>query len=161
MKVQVGAAKNLHARKVCYTKVIMVLANAPKRRVTAHDKKRHGHHHKHGKVYTKTYWPYLPIAIIVALGWFGVILMQQSPLDTFATVNHLATGAPSLFVNHPALALAITGVASISSLLFLAKHSRLWYRTLRYGEEFIIHNPLLDIALVSVGMIGFVFIAAS
>lgn len=46
----------------------MVLV-APKKRTTpAHDKKRHGRHHKHSRDYHQAYWPYLPMALIVSLG---------------------------------------------------------------------------------------------
>jgi uncharacterized protein YkwD len=37
---------------------------------TGHHKKRVGHHHKHTKHYLKTYWPYVPIGFIVAVGLF-------------------------------------------------------------------------------------------
>jgi len=33
-----------------------------------HHKKRHGHHHKVSKHYAKTYWPYLPMLLIVGVG---------------------------------------------------------------------------------------------
>ena len=49
----------------------MVLAAHPKQKLSASDKKRHGLHHKPSKHYTKTYWPYLPMLMIVA---FGLIL---------------------------------------------------------------------------------------
>lgn len=46
----------------------MVLASHPKTRPTLHTKKRHGQHHKVSKHYSKTYWPYLPMLLIVGLG---------------------------------------------------------------------------------------------
>ncbi len=46
----------------------MVLVAEPKRRVPVHHKKRTGQHHKSGKHYSKTYWPYLPLLLIVMLG---------------------------------------------------------------------------------------------
>lgn len=47
----------------------MVLASLPKTRPTLHTKKRHGQHHKVSKHYSKTYWPYLPMLLIVVLGF--------------------------------------------------------------------------------------------
>lgn len=44
----------------------MALATRPK--PTAHHRKRQGNHHRHSKPYLKTYWPYLPMLIIVAVG---------------------------------------------------------------------------------------------
>ncbi|HEU4914503.1 MAG TPA: CAP domain-containing protein [Candidatus Saccharimonadales bacterium] len=46
----------------------MVLAHLPKHRQTIHDKKRLGRHHKPTKHYSKTYWPYLPMLLIVVGG---------------------------------------------------------------------------------------------
>lgn len=46
----------------------MVLAAHPKHKQSAHDKKRSGQHHKPSKHYTKTYWPYLPMLLIVLCG---------------------------------------------------------------------------------------------
>jgi uncharacterized protein YkwD len=46
----------------------MVLAHLPKHRQTIHDKKRLGRHHKPTKHYSKTYWPYLPMLMIVVAG---------------------------------------------------------------------------------------------
>lgn len=41
-----------------------------KRAATVHHKRRTGQHHKKGSHYLKTYWPYIPISLIVALGLF-------------------------------------------------------------------------------------------
>lgn len=46
----------------------MVLVTEHKRRVPIHEKKRTGQHHAQGKHYSKTYWPYLPLLLIVAGG---------------------------------------------------------------------------------------------
>lgn len=46
----------------------MVLAAHPKHKQSAHDKKRLGQHHKPSKHYAKTYWPYLPMMLIVLCG---------------------------------------------------------------------------------------------
>lgn len=44
----------------------MALAAKPK--PTMHHRKRHGAHHRHSKSYVKTYWPYLPMLLIVMIG---------------------------------------------------------------------------------------------
>lgn len=43
-------------------------ATATKPRKTVHDKKRQGKHHKSTKRYTKTYWPYLPMFVVLIIG---------------------------------------------------------------------------------------------
>lgn len=45
----------------------MTLVNKP-RRTSSHHKKRGGQHHRHNEHYLKTYWPYLPMLLIVGLG---------------------------------------------------------------------------------------------
>lgn len=48
----------------------MVLATVPQPAAGPHHKKRHGHHHKvASKHYVKTYWPYLPMLLVVILGF--------------------------------------------------------------------------------------------
>jgi uncharacterized protein YkwD len=47
-----------------------MLAPKQKRAPTTHHRKRVGQHHKHGKHYLKTYWPYVPIGFIIAAGLF-------------------------------------------------------------------------------------------
>src|SRR5687767_2546173 len=56
-------------RKHAILKAKMVLASLPKQRHSASDKKRHGQHHKPSKHYAKTYWPYLPMLLVVLSGF--------------------------------------------------------------------------------------------
>ncbi len=46
----------------------MVLVSQPKRPNTIHHKRRTGTHHKRTAEYKKTYWPYLPLAMLVGFG---------------------------------------------------------------------------------------------
>ncbi|HEY8999015.1 MAG TPA: CAP domain-containing protein [Candidatus Saccharimonadales bacterium] len=46
----------------------MVLVAEHKKRVPLHEKKRTGQHHAQGKHYSKPYWPYLPLLLIVCGG---------------------------------------------------------------------------------------------
>ncbi len=46
----------------------MVLVSKPKRHAKPTTKQREGRHHKHSEPYVKTYWPYLPLLLIVVLG---------------------------------------------------------------------------------------------
>jgi hypothetical protein len=46
----------------------MALAAKSKRTTKIHDKRRSGRHHKQNDNYLKTYWPYLPLLLIVSLG---------------------------------------------------------------------------------------------
>ncbi len=73
----------------------MVLAQHPKHHASPHEKKRHGTHHKQTQRYGKTYWPYLPLLLIVALGlsvngWLGhrqQVLGAQSDITQAALVE--------------------------------------------------------------------------
>lgn len=47
----------------------MVLATKPKRQAAHHHRKRTGDHHKRTKAYHKSYWPYLPMLAVVAIGF--------------------------------------------------------------------------------------------
>lgn len=65
----------------------MVLKAAPKKRETHHQKQRHGKHHAHDKNYRNTYWPYLPLAIVVGIGFLANSLWPtfQSAVLGYAT----------------------------------------------------------------------------
>jgi uncharacterized protein YkwD len=47
----------------------MVLVSHPKHSPAAHERKRHGAHHRQSKHYTKTYWPYLTMLAVVCAGF--------------------------------------------------------------------------------------------
>lgn len=49
----------------------MTLVKAKPKRPTVEHKRRVGNHHRHSNHYLKTYWPYLPVAAILALGIIG------------------------------------------------------------------------------------------
>ncbi len=46
----------------------MALSTKPKPKAPAHAKKRQAGHHRASKHYVKSYWPYLPMLLVVALG---------------------------------------------------------------------------------------------
>ncbi len=54
----------------------MTLVTKPKRN-SVHHKKRGGQHHRHSDHYLKTYWPYLPMLLIVGLGMLVNNLWSQ------------------------------------------------------------------------------------
>jgi hypothetical protein len=47
----------------------MVISTASQSSPAPHHKKRHGQHHKVSKHYVKAYWPYLPMLVVVLLGF--------------------------------------------------------------------------------------------
>lgn len=64
----------------------MVLAQQPKSQPTKHEKKRHGHHHKPSQHYAKTYWPYLPMLLVVMLGFaINALWSAKSGVLSYAT----------------------------------------------------------------------------
>lgn len=46
----------------------MALATKPKPKPSVHHKKRQAKHHRQSKQYVKSYWPYLPMLLVVAIG---------------------------------------------------------------------------------------------
>ena len=46
----------------------MALSTKPKPKAPAHNKKRQAGHHRQSKQYAKSYWPFLPMLLVVALG---------------------------------------------------------------------------------------------
>jgi hypothetical protein len=86
----------------------MALASRPKPKT--HSRKRHGGHHRHDKQYLRSYWPYLPMLLIVGLGLMvNNTWSHSSVLGTksdFSAASFLsATNAERTRNNEPALTL--------------------------------------------------------
>lgn len=121
----------------------MSLTTKP-RQGTVHKKIKAGHH-KHSKAYLKTYWPYIPIAVIIALGFI---------IDHFLH-SQMHSSKPRLtnFTYYDVIESSIGGIALA---IFLLRHAFAWHKVLIKGEEFVSHHPLLDIALVAIATAGLV-----
>lgn len=64
----------------------MVVAVKQKPKNTIHHRKRRGAHQKRSQHFTKTYWPYLPMLLIVGIGlFFNSIWTQSSGVLGYAT----------------------------------------------------------------------------
>lgn len=51
---------------------------------------------------------------------------------------------------------AISALTAVAVLLFMLRHGFIWRRALAKSEIFIVHHPLLDIAVISLATIGYV-----
>ena len=51
---------------------------------------------------------------------------------------------------------AVSVLATVSVAIFFFRHGLFWHRALVKGEQFIIKHKFLDIALVAVGVLGFI-----
>lgn len=64
----------------------MAIAAKPKRKNTIQHKKRHGNHQKRSDHFTKTYWPYLPLLLIVGVGLFiNSLMLTKANVLSYAT----------------------------------------------------------------------------
>lgn len=59
----------------------MAIATKSKPRQTVHHRKRTGEHQKRGRTFHDTYWPYLPLVAVVALGLFVNTLLGGGVLS--------------------------------------------------------------------------------
>jgi len=51
---------------------------------------------------------------------------------------------------------AVTTLMTVAVIVFILRHALFWHRTLVKGEAFFMHHKFLDIALVGVGVLGYV-----
>jgi len=51
----------------------------PARKPKAYELKRHGSHHRQSKNYLKPYWPYIPIVLIIVVGFSANSLLSKTP----------------------------------------------------------------------------------
>jgi uncharacterized membrane protein YidH (DUF202 family) len=127
----------------------MALATRPKPNTA--DRKRQAQHHYQGKDYLKTYWPYLPMLVIVGTGAVinqALYSFHPRAIDMVST-SSLASTRIGYFTNQTSWSLAaIIAITALAALVFAASH---WYRVRRVlnrGEKFAVRHPLLDISLV-------------
>lgn len=70
----------------------MAIAVKQKPKSTVHHKRRHGAHQKRSNTFSKTYWPYLPLLLIVGIGLFiNAAMSTRSGVLGYAT-NMTANG---------------------------------------------------------------------
>jgi uncharacterized membrane protein YidH (DUF202 family) len=147
----------------------MALATRPKPK-PQHRKQRAQHHH-HGKLYLKTYWPYLPMLAIIGVGALvNRALYSSSQLNSTAGVvigTRYATGLGSSSRLHSLLGtqtdvifLGVLLVTAAAFAFFVASHWYRLHRLMNKGEAFVIRRPWLDIATVAVFTVGFVLTRA-
>jgi len=142
----------------------MALATRPKPK-TQH-RKRVAKHHHHGKLYLKTYWPYLPMIGIVGVGalvnqalygssQFGssagaVIGAHNASLGSSSRLASLfGTQSNSIF-------LGVLLVSAIAFAVFTVSHFYRLHRLMNKKESFAARRPWLDIATVAVFTVGFI-----
>ena len=144
----------------------MALATRPKPNI--HDRKRQAQHHAHGKSYLKTYWPYLPMLAIVAIGTLANSALYRNPLirtnagimidaphtaalGSITRIQNLSGGNDAGWIF-----LAVLGITAAAFTYFIVSH---WYRVHRFitkGERYIIRHPWLEISIVLIFTVGFV-----
>jgi hypothetical protein len=79
---------------------------------------------------------------------------QKAPVTSEPAAQHVArvqllaggTASWSLF--------AVSTIAGAAMLLFILRHGLLWRRVIVKSETFVLHHPLLDVAVVVVATIG-------
>ncbi len=138
----------------------MALATRPKPK--AHNRKRQAQHHRQGKAYLKTYWPYLPMFAIIGGGvwlnkyWYAHPALTSSSAG--AAVSSAGTSRlQSIFGGNSTWVLpAALVITAIAFAVFIISH---WYRLHRYinkGELFIVRHPAWEIATVAIFTFGYV-----
>ncbi len=104
------------------------------------NKKISGSHHRHSKAYLKAYWPYLPIGMIVGLGFL---------------VNHIWKGSSNVsLTSYTYYDLLESSIALFALAIFFLRHAFAWHKVLIKEEQFAVKHPYLDIMLVTIAVVG-------
>lgn len=56
---------------------------------------------------------------------------------------------------------ALSMIVSVALLIFLLRHSFAWHKVLAKGEQFMLHHPMFDIAIVSIATMGTILLQTS
>lgn len=115
-----------------------------KARPTTNHKKIKAGHHRQSKHYLKTYWPYIPIMLIVAAG-FGI--------DAFW--HHSQSSAPRL-ASYTYYDVLESSIGVLALAIFLLRHAFAWHKVWVKGEAFAAKHPFFDIVLVAIATVGMV-----
>lgn len=142
----------------------MALATRPKPKIQ--HRKRQALHHHQGKLYLKTYWPYLPMLAIVGVGALANQALYSSSLVNSSAGAVIGSQSNSLGSssrlqsligsNNGWVFLTALAITALAFTIFIVSH---YYRLQRYmktGERFIIRRPWLEITTVAVFTVGFV-----
>jgi ABC-type proline/glycine betaine transport system permease subunit len=133
----------------------MVLSSQPQRRTSVHQKKRTGSHQRQTKHYIKTYWPYIPLLAVAAA--LNVVLDKAVHGSSATTVASLSTVSRlELWTNSSqSITILVASVAFVCASVVVMRHADAWQRVLVRGEQFIVHNHKLDLALAGFALCGF------
>lgn len=144
----------------------MALATKPKPGVS--HRKRRAQHHKQSKHYLKTYWPYLPMLMIVGIGlainnfWSSGIITTANSGAVISAGGAISGARPvsrieAMAGNSPETALGIVLALSVLAFVtFMIRHSLRLRRVLVKSEAFVVDHALLDILLVATIVAGVV-----
>ena len=115
----------------------------PKTRPNAAHRQIHAAHHRKSKHYLKTYWPYIPVVMIIGLGvvlalnWHNAQPAKVQSLTAYSYYNILESS-----------------IGLMALALFLLRHAFAWHKVFIKSESFALKHPLFDIALVSLAVVG-------
>lgn len=115
-----------------------------KPRTGAVHKQIHAAHHRQSKHYLKTYWPYLPVLVIVVGGLYLA--------SNWHTTNVPSPG-PKL-TNYTYYDVLESSIGLLALSIFLLRHAFAWRKVFVKSETFAIKHPMFDIALVSIAVVG-------
>jgi len=116
-----------------------------KQRPSINEKKIKAHHHRHSKNYLKTYWPYIPILIIIGTGL------------TIHSYWHLTTPMISSTIkldNYSFYSVLESSIGIIALAIFMLRHAFAWHKVFIKGENFVAIHPYLDILLVTIATLS-------
>jgi len=94
----------------------MSLTAKTKRTKKSVDKRVAGRHHKHNEHYMKAYWPYLPLALIVAVGIFANTLIGVHQHGVLGYATDVSASALLTETNNQRIANSLGGLALNSVL---------------------------------------------
>jgi len=118
-----------------------------KKRITTHQKKVAGSHHRKSQHYTKTYWPYLPIVAILAGSAAISQFFVTSPLVNF--VSPTDSGQASVVGGSLYLWLMYAAIISLI-VWFSIRHIKRIKKLILASEHVLAKHYLLDVVLAVV-----------
>ena len=114
-----------------------------------------------GIAYSPDYQNQGPQTLVVAMYGQPAVASAVNPFTNSASIvappSQRLSWAQILIGNDSSwIAISVALISAALLIYLLYSHGRRWKRLVAHGEDFIVHHPLIDLALMSLIMFGFV-----
>ncbi|HEY1645394.1 MAG TPA: hypothetical protein VGF75_03325 [Candidatus Saccharimonadales bacterium] len=118
-----------------------------KHRAPVHHKKISGDHHHKNQRYLKTYWPYIPIVLILGGAFLANDYLPSNQLSSGSTSAYSTRVETLMGINSNVLLGLLYAVLVVLAAWYVFRHLKRIKSLAMEGEQYLARHYFLDIAL--------------